>query len=107
MPVSSFIFMISLLVLIVSARFFTTAAENLGLHSGMSTFVIGVFIVGIGASLPELAAGVLACFSLPVFVAAAILFYLLTQDKKISPSEGMLFLVFYGFFISRAVVAFI
>jgi cation:H+ antiporter len=46
-------------------------------------------------------------FSLPMFVAATILFYLLTQDKKISPSEGMLFLVFYAFFISKAVAAFI
>lgn len=63
MPVSFLIFIISLLVLIVSARFFTTAAEKLGLHLGMSTFVIGVFIVGIGTSLPELAAGVLAGFS--------------------------------------------
>ena len=63
MLASSLIFIISLLVLIVSARFFTAAAEKLGLHLGMSTFVIGVFIVGIGASLSELIAGVLAGFS--------------------------------------------
>jgi cation:H+ antiporter len=60
---SSFVFIISLLVLIISARFFTEAAEKLGLHLGMSPFVIGVFIVGIGTSLPELVAGVLAGFS--------------------------------------------
>jgi len=41
-----------------------------------------------------------------VFVAASLLFYLLTQDKKISPSEGMLFLVFYAFFISKAAASF-
>ncbi len=63
MLVSSLIFVISLLILIVSARFLTGAAEKLGLHFGMSSFVIGVFIVGIGTSLPELVAGVLAGFS--------------------------------------------
>jgi cation:H+ antiporter len=60
MFVSSLIFIISLLILLVSARFLTGAAEKLGLHFGMSSFVTGVFIVGIGTSLPELAAGVLA-----------------------------------------------
>ena len=63
MLVSSLIFIISLLILIVSARFLTGAAEKLGHHFGMSSFVIGVFIVGIGTSLPELVAGILAGFS--------------------------------------------
>ena len=49
----------------------------------------------------------LLAFSLPFFVVASLLFYLLTQDKKISPSEGLLFLVFYGFFISKAVAPFL
>ena len=60
MLVSSLIFIVSLLILLVSARFFTGAAERLGLHFGLSSFVIGVFIVGIGTSLPELVAGLLA-----------------------------------------------
>ena len=60
MLVSSLIFIVSLLVLLVSARFLTGAAEKLGLHFGLSSFVIGVFIVGIGTSLPELVAGVLS-----------------------------------------------
>lgn len=60
---ASLIFIISLLILLVSARFLTGAAEKLGHHFGMSSFVIGVFIVGIGTSLPELVAGVLAGFS--------------------------------------------
>jgi cation:H+ antiporter len=63
MFVSSLIFIISLLILLIAARFLTGAAEKLGLHFGMSSFVIGVFIVGIGTSLPELVAGVLAGFS--------------------------------------------
>ena len=60
MLVPSLIFILSLLILLVSARFFTGSAERLGLHFGMSSFVIGVFIVGIGTSLPELVAGILA-----------------------------------------------
>ncbi len=46
-------------------------------------------------------------FSLPVFVVASVFFYLLTQDKKISKWEGLLFLVFYGFFLSKAIAAFV
>jgi hypothetical protein len=42
------IFIISLLILFVSARFLTGAAEKRGHHFGMSSFAIGVFIVGIG-----------------------------------------------------------
>lgn len=52
MLVSTLIFIISLLTLVLSARFFTRAAERLGLHWGLSPFVIGVFIMGIGTSLP-------------------------------------------------------
>jgi len=51
--------------------------------------------------------GYLIGFSLPVFIVASILFYFLTQDKKISPTEGILFLVFYAFFISKSVASFI
>ncbi len=63
MLVASLIFIISLLILLLSARFLTGAAENLGFYFGMSSFVIGVFIVGIGTSLPEMMAGILAGFS--------------------------------------------
>lgn len=54
------VFLLSLTVLLVSSKFFTTAAEKLGLHFGLSPFVIGVFIIGIGTSLPELISGFLA-----------------------------------------------
>jgi Ca2+/Na+ antiporter len=41
--VSSLIFIVSLLNLLVSARFLTGAAERLGLHFGLSSFAIEVF----------------------------------------------------------------
>lgn len=54
------IFAAALTALLVSARFFTDAAETLGKWMGLPAFVIGVFIVGIGTSLPELVSGILS-----------------------------------------------
>lgn len=49
-----------LAVLLVAAHFFTAAAERIGLALGMSAFVVGVLIVSIGTSLPELVASLLS-----------------------------------------------
>jgi len=52
----------ALFVLVKGARMFIDSASQIGSHFGMSQFVIGVLIVGMGTSLPELAsslAGVL------------------------------------------------
>ena len=54
------IFAAALAALLVSARFFTSAAERLGEWFGMPPFVVGVFIVGVGTSLPELISSILA-----------------------------------------------
>jgi cation:H+ antiporter len=54
------IFAGSLALLLVAARFFTTAAERIGLALGMSPFVVGVMIVAVGTSLPELVASLLS-----------------------------------------------
>ncbi|MBT3985439.1 calcium/sodium antiporter [archaeon] len=48
------IFVVSLLVLLKSSDYFTTAAEKIGLLLGMPAFIVGVTIVAIGTSLPEL-----------------------------------------------------
>ncbi len=47
-------------VLIASAKFFTEAAEHVGIAFGLSPFAVGVFIVALGTSLPELVSSVLA-----------------------------------------------
>lgn len=47
-------FIFSLAVLIFSADFFTKGAEIAGLRMGISPFIVGVTIVSIGTSLPEL-----------------------------------------------------
>lgn len=57
---SLLLFAASLAVLLVAARFFTVAAERIGLALGLSPFVVGVMIVAVGTSLPELVASVLS-----------------------------------------------
>jgi cation:H+ antiporter len=54
------VFIIALALLLLSARFFTAAAERIGLALGLSSFVVGVLIVGIGTSLPELVASLVS-----------------------------------------------
>jgi cation:H+ antiporter len=54
------IFIVALSILIIAARYFTNAAEELGKWLSLPSFVIGIFIVGIGTSLPELISGVLS-----------------------------------------------
>jgi cation:H+ antiporter len=41
----------------------------------------------------------LLALPLPVYAAGALLFYLLTLDKRVSRWEGILFLLLYGLFI--------
>ncbi|XZE32698.1 sodium:calcium antiporter [Pirellulaceae bacterium SH501] len=54
------IFVVSVGLLIASAKFFTGAAETLGYRFGLSSFVVGVVIVSVGTSLPELISSVLS-----------------------------------------------
>lgn len=56
-------FIASLTGLIVAARFFTNAAEGAGLLLKLPSFVTGIFIVGIGTSLPELVTAFLSVTS--------------------------------------------
>ncbi len=54
------IFVISLAVLIKSSDIFVGAAEKIGLSFGLSAFLTGVLIVGVGTSLPELVSSIIA-----------------------------------------------
>lgn len=54
------VFAVALSGLLLAARFFTTAAEEIGVYLKMPAFIIGVFIVGIGTSLPELVSGTIS-----------------------------------------------
>lgn len=57
------ILFVSLALLIKGADWFTMGAESVGLRLGMTPFVIGVLIVGVGTSLPELASSIAAVLS--------------------------------------------
>ncbi len=56
----SVILLISLYVLVKGADLFVGGAKRIGAALGMSSFVIGVLIVGLGTSLPELASSLAA-----------------------------------------------
>lgn len=52
------IFLVSLIVLIKASNFFIRAAEKIGAKLGISSFIIGVTLLAIGTSLPELISSV-------------------------------------------------
>ncbi|USN44992.1 MAG: calcium/sodium antiporter [Candidatus Woesearchaeota archaeon] len=52
------LFVVALAVLIISAKFFTESAERIGLFFGLSPFIIGAVILGVGTSIPELASSI-------------------------------------------------
>jgi len=54
------IFIVSLALLVKGSHWFLHGAERIGLYFGLSPFVIGVLIVGIGTSLPELISSISA-----------------------------------------------
>jgi cation:H+ antiporter len=56
----SLVFVFSLVALIISADFFVKASERIGLASGVSPFVIGITLVALGTSLPELVTSIAA-----------------------------------------------
>ena len=56
----SLIFVVSLFTLIKAADYFTLSAEKIGLFFGIKPFIIGVTIVSIGTSLPELISSIMA-----------------------------------------------
>ncbi len=58
----SIVFMVSLFVLIKSSDYFTTSAEKIGLIFGVPSFIIGVTIVAVGTSMPELITSLIAVF---------------------------------------------
>ncbi len=54
------IFIVALLILLKGADIFTFAAEKIGIKLGISEFAIGITIVSVGTSLPELATSIIA-----------------------------------------------
>ena len=54
------VFLGSLALLIKSSDIFTTNGEKIGLFFNMPRFIIGVTIVSVGTSLPELATSIIA-----------------------------------------------
>ncbi|OGZ62687.1 MAG: hypothetical protein A2998_00495 [Candidatus Staskawiczbacteria bacterium RIFCSPLOWO2_01_FULL_37_25b] len=65
------IFIVSLGALVKGADWLITSAEKIGLALGLSPFIVGVTIVGVGTSFPELISSFIAAFKgVPDVVAA-------------------------------------
>lgn len=62
LPFLLLIFVIGLTVLVMASDFFTNAAEKLGLAMGLPPFIVGVTIVSMGTSLPELLSSLFGIF---------------------------------------------
>ncbi|MBP0013161.1 MAG: calcium/sodium antiporter [Roseofilum sp. SBFL] len=58
----SLVFIISLAALIKSSDFFTDSAEVLGLFFRLPSFIVGVLLLSVGTSLPELLSSLVAVF---------------------------------------------
>jgi len=56
------IFILALIVLVKGADYLLLASEKIGLAAGMSQFVVGLTIVAVGTSLPELLTSLVATF---------------------------------------------
>lgn len=54
------VLIVSMVVLIKSSDYFTDSAEKIGFYFGMPLFIVGITIVAIGTSLPELLTSILA-----------------------------------------------
>jgi len=54
------IFIVSLIILIKSADYFTESSEKIGIDLKIPSFIVGITIVSIGTSLPELATSIAA-----------------------------------------------
>ena len=55
-----FIFIVSIFVLIKASDYFTISAEKIGIFLGIPSFIVGVTIVSIGTSLPEIISSIIA-----------------------------------------------
>lgn len=56
------VFIISIAVLVKGADWLLGSAEKIGLAAGLSPFIVGVVIVGLGTSFPELISSLVATF---------------------------------------------
>ncbi len=54
------VFVVAVLALVKAANLFTKGAEELGLFLGLPHYVLGVTVVAVGTSLPELISGIFA-----------------------------------------------
>jgi cation:H+ antiporter len=111
------------------ADFTVDALSKIAIGFSIPSSIVALTVLSIGTTLPELAVSVsaikegkaemavipflsslfgsidvpstLLSFSLPIMISSGLFFYLVTQDKKISKWEGILFVIIYILFILK------
>src|SRR5690625_6038223 len=63
LPADSIIFYFSHFILIKGAYWFVEAAEKIGLSLGINSFILGMTVVAMGTSLPELGSSIAAVYA--------------------------------------------
>lgn len=63
LPFWSIVFFGTLVTLVISADFFIKSSERIGLALGIPPFIVGVTLIAIGTSLPELVTSIVAVLS--------------------------------------------
>ena len=67
----SLVFIVSLAILVKGADWFVESSEKIGLAFKISPFIIGITIVAVGTSFPELASSLVAVFKGPTEIVTA------------------------------------
>ncbi len=65
------VFVLSLVILVKAADYFTNYSEKLGLALRIPPFIVGIIIVSIGTSLPELVSSIIAAYNGTTDIVAA------------------------------------
>src|SRR5690625_7374648 len=63
LPADTIIFVFALFLLIKGADWFVEAAEKIGLSLGINSFILGMTVVAMGTSLPELGSSIAAVYA--------------------------------------------
>lgn len=63
LPADTIIFVLALFLLIKGADWFVEAAEKIGLSLGINSFILGMTVVAMGTSLPELGSSIAAVYA--------------------------------------------
>lgn len=76
MYLSIILFILAILLVVKLADLFLNSAKKIGQYFGINSFIIGVVLIGLGASLPEFATSIMASVNLKRLISGKVVFLL-------------------------------